>query len=758
LPTGSTPTMQVVAVITGLMSAAGCSAFLTHQFAPRGEKITVPAYRVATAGWRPGHNIAGVARVDITPPAGYPTGGHGPPGSMARGYWTRLYARAFFFTDSTGSPLVLVSSDFFAVPGGLAAEVRRRVATAWAKRGLSIPPEAIIIAATHTHHGPGNYLTAGTYNAYGSRYPGFDRRLFDFLTDRITQAIDSAISDAREGGPATVWLRRGQVTSGLLLNRSASTFMSNWNAAQIMDRLNPPGPVDCRPRLEAGEAREKDWSLPGCPRLRALDRTLTILEVERSGRRLGMLMFLAAHPTVLEAGAPFYSSDFVGRALAEMERRSSNEPRERLVAGFFNGAEGDVVPRRSARDIRDVERVKDTLLANVDMILKSPRQPVGAAIVTHEARLRAESAFRDATGRQHQLAKFPLFGKAALGGAEDDRSVFYTFGWREGAREVPGENHGDKLGALDSQLLPFLRLTRILAPPHAFPSELPIGYAQLGSLTLVTVPVELSTAAGLMIRDSLRSRGRVEIVGLSNEYSSYLATPDEYAAQDYMGASTIWGPDQSSLFTWATMCLAAVSRTAGCSASANPQRVVAKRVFFAGRKQDKIRGEKKPFGPFAVGDALSAVDDELERVVHNANGVPERNLPWFEWTETSRGDSDDFTSTAHRTVSVQMRVGSSWITRTAGGPRSPDDDTGGNFLTLMRKAPARTGQGRHERHWSAIWLAPVLDPRRPDGVFRFRVLLSDQPNEKEILSCPFVVNLSPSTRHTAVKPLTSSCD
>jgi neutral ceramidase len=531
--------------------------------------------------------------------------------------------------------------------------------------------------------------------------------------------------------------------------------MSNWNAAQIMDRLNPAGPIDCRPRVEAGEAREKDWSLPGCPRLRALDRTLTILTVNQSGREVGTLLFLAVHPTVLEAGAPFYSSDFVGRALAEMERRSSNSPRERLVAGFFNGAEGDVVPRRSARDIRDVERVKDTLLANIDAIRESTPRPIGASIVTREERLRAGSAYRDATGRQRQLATYPMFGTAALGGAEDDRSVFYDFGWREGAREVAGENHGGKLGALDSQLLPFLRLTRILAPSYAFASELPIGYAQLGALTLVSVPAELSTATGLMIRDSLKSRGRVEIVGLSNEYSSYLATPDEYAVQDYMGASTLWGPDESNVFTWSAMCLAAVSRTVGCSAAANPQKVVAQKVFFAGRKQDKIRGEKKPFGPFAVGEALGAIDDELEKVLRNANGVPERNLPWFEWTETSRGNADDFASTASRTVSVQMRVGSNWITRSLGATGPPDDDTGGNFLTLMRQSPARTGPSRNERHWSALWLAPILEQKRPDGVFRFRVLIN---NEKEILSCPFVVNLSPSVRHTAVKASTSSCD
>jgi hypothetical protein len=33
---------------------------------------------------------------------------------------------------------------------------------------ISIPPESVIISATHTHQGPGNFLTAQAYNAYAS--------------------------------------------------------------------------------------------------------------------------------------------------------------------------------------------------------------------------------------------------------------------------------------------------------------------------------------------------------------------------------------------------------------------------------------------------------------------------------------------------------------------------------------------------------------------------------------------------------------
>ena len=71
--------------------------------------------------------------------------------------------------------------------------VSRRIGERWAERGVLIPPEAIIIAATHTHQGPGNYLTSVSYNQYGSKYPGFDKRLLDFLADRVAEAIDSAI-------------------------------------------------------------------------------------------------------------------------------------------------------------------------------------------------------------------------------------------------------------------------------------------------------------------------------------------------------------------------------------------------------------------------------------------------------------------------------------------------------------------------------------------------------------------------------------
>src|SRR5690348_14628961 len=99
-----------------LLLLAGCA----------GVRIQVPRYDVAPPA-PAARFLAGAAKVDITPPPGYPMGGHSIGGRVARGYWTRLYARAFYFQDAAGHRLVLVSCDLFAIPAGLHAMLAARL-------------------------------------------------------------------------------------------------------------------------------------------------------------------------------------------------------------------------------------------------------------------------------------------------------------------------------------------------------------------------------------------------------------------------------------------------------------------------------------------------------------------------------------------------------------------------------------------------------------------------------------------------------
>jgi Neutral/alkaline non-lysosomal ceramidase, N-terminal len=679
---------------------------------------------------------------------------------MARGYSSRLFARAFFFADSTGSTLILVSCDFFAVPGGLTAMVSRRIGEKWSDRGVLIPPEAIIIAATHTHQGPGNYLTSASYNQYGSKYPGFDKRLLGFLADRIAEAIDSAISDGVTRGPVRLSIRHGDVSAGLLMNRSPATFLSNWNAQRIMDALNPR-PTDCRPVLEQGEARANHWDAPGCPRLRAVDRNMTLLEVTRADGRVGLLVFFAVHPIVLQASAPFYNSDFVGQALSTLESESALESGRPEVIGFFNGAEGDVVPRRSRRDLRDVQRLGDTLLANIRNVLQQPATDLRVpTIVTRGATLRPGHVYGMAPWGGIGLSRSPLMGAAGLGGPEDDRTVFYGLGWRDGLSDVPGEGQGGKAGALDSPILG-IRLTHLFAPDYAFPFELPVRYTEIGELKLASMPGELSTAAGRMLRDSLGAHGRFEIIGLANEYTSYVATPDEYEVHDYMGASTFWGPNEMRVLAWAAVCLArGAAAPPECRGLSRPDLTyVQQRRFSPGKTPGKIRGRNVAFGPSALGDALNEVDDGLGSLVRNAAGAPERNLPHFEWSERIRTDKEEFEAASQRSIRILVRAGDKWVTRRRAGTRLTDDDRGPNFLTLMRAAPGVNRSSREVRRWTAVWLAPILEDTSPSGEFRFQVVLThkDGTVSAEFESCPFVVDLLPAQRAVAIPSAGTGC-
>ena len=124
-----------------------------------------------------------------------------------------------------------------------------------------------------------------------------------------------------------------------------------------------------------------------CPRLRAVDRTITVLEVKRGtgNRTIGVLAFLAAHPTVLHHEAPIFSSDFTGWAVGSIEREWAGGPAP--VVAFFNGAEGDITARRVRRDLRDVRGNGEILATSIRALLEPgvPGEPATEAFAVADA-------------------------------------------------------------------------------------------------------------------------------------------------------------------------------------------------------------------------------------------------------------------------------------------------------------------------------------------------------------------------------------
>jgi neutral ceramidase len=102
---------------------------------------------------------------------------------------------------------------------------------------------------------------------------------------------------------------------------------------------------------------------------------------------------------------------------------------------------------------------------------------------------------------------------------------------------------------------PILLNTGDIDIPYAWdPQTVPIQIIRLGNVFVLAAPCELTTMAGRRLRNAVKSILRegnivdpnqeiyVTISGLANSYASYVTTYEEYQAQRYEAASTLYGP------------------------------------------------------------------------------------------------------------------------------------------------------------------------------------------------------------------------
>ena len=98
---------------------------------------------------------------------------------------------------------------------------------------------------------------------------------------------------------------------------------------------------------------------------------------------------------------------------------------------------------------------------------------------------------------------------------------------------------------------PVILAAGLLDPPIV-PHALPMQILKIGSIAISAVPGELSTMAGrrLMaaVLDAFEYSITPVIAGYANDYSQYITTFEEYQAQEYEGASTLFGPHTLSAY------------------------------------------------------------------------------------------------------------------------------------------------------------------------------------------------------------------
>jgi neutral ceramidase len=603
------PRFRLILLIATLLVLGGCIS----------EHIKTKSYPVPLATPSQ-HFIAGAGKTEITPPIGYPMGGHSLAAGMARGYWTRLYARSFYFQDAGGHQLVLVSADLFAIPAGLRARVLELLSRL--KPQDSLPQESLVISATHTHLGPGNFATSSVYNSFASPLPGFDKDLFEYLAHQIANSITSAIKDANDHASEihSIAFHQG-LACGMLRNRAIGPFLSD--DPNVQDGIVKQGSL-CRGRDEALSNCKSDQA---CLRLLAVDPTLYVLEIRRgtgaSASVRGVLVFLAVHGTAMSHDSPVYTADHPGIAVSKMESQLEGKG----IVGFFNGAEGDVSPRWSRQDARDMLSIGDLFYSHISDTLNT--------IAISEETDPNISALYSEIPRDVPSLSQPEMGVATIGGAEDGRTFLYHYGWHEGvvSSEARG-NHDGKIPGLDQPTFPltrFLKITSLFSHPRDFPTLLPVMLIRIGNtVSIGTVPAEMTTAMGWQLRETLsrmEAPRKFVLAGLSNEYFSYITTSKEFDLQAYEGASTALGKEEGRVL---------IDRLSNMSSElkagqGNPRKAVQARNFNAGPAFS--RGLLGKLSPSRFDREHFIGDEGLESLIPDDVLQVSPDTPRFDWWE-----------------------------------------------------------------------------------------------------------------------------
>ncbi|MBA4180131.1 MAG: hypothetical protein C0506_06030 [Anaerolinea sp.] len=123
----------------------------------------------------------GASAIDITPPVGTALDGYGGRTDVSLGVHDPLYARCLYLDDGT-TQLALVVCDLIGIGSFLAQRARELIA-----ERPGIPPQNVLVAATHTHAGPAGVRGKG------------EPVLVEETARKIAGAVRVAHRDATEG-------------------------------------------------------------------------------------------------------------------------------------------------------------------------------------------------------------------------------------------------------------------------------------------------------------------------------------------------------------------------------------------------------------------------------------------------------------------------------------------------------------------------------------------------------------------------------
>jgi hypothetical protein len=176
---------------------------------------------------------AGVASVVITPEQSMWMAGYAARTKPSEGKVNDLYAKALAIEDAQGNRLVIVTVDLLGIPRYLRDWLEIQV-----NERYKLPPENLLLNASHTHCGPAVMET--DYSIYGDSFYGLSpeqvqqsKQYAESLQKKLLQLVGQAVNNLSEARLGYTHAR-----AGFAMNRRSKTE----RGYQIGP--NPDGPVD----------------------------------------------------------------------------------------------------------------------------------------------------------------------------------------------------------------------------------------------------------------------------------------------------------------------------------------------------------------------------------------------------------------------------------------------------------------------------------------------------------------------------------
>uniref|UniRef100_A0A3Q2FR50 Neutral ceramidase n=1 Tax=Cyprinodon variegatus TaxID=28743 RepID=A0A3Q2FR50_CYPVA len=411
----------------------------------------------------------------------------------------------------------------------------------------------VVLSGTHTHCGPAGYFQYTLFMLAGN---GYIKASIEPLVSGIVKSIDIAHSKMK---PGRIYRNKGEIYDSSL-NRSPHSYLNN--------------PEKERSRYKANTDKQ----------------VLVLKFTDLDGDGIGMISWFAVHAVSMNYTNRMVSSDNMGYAsyLLESDKNPGELPGQGgFVAGFSSSNLGDVSPNTRGPYCVNTGLPCDYLNSSCPIGGTKMCQSFGPGadmfdstqIIGHNIYMKAKELYANAVDEvtgpvrfAHQWVNMtdvtvkindthtvstckPAMGHSFAAGTIDGGG---DLNFTQGA--VEGDPFWD--GIRDALLGPPSNETQKCHHPKPIlistgemnwplpwhPQIVDVQIIVIGSVAVLAVPGEMTTMSGRRLREAVKESSstfkntEVVIAGLSNIYTHYITTYEEYQVQRYEGASTIYGP------------------------------------------------------------------------------------------------------------------------------------------------------------------------------------------------------------------------